>query len=232
MRHRVGHRLIVTLGTNAWPSPLVAARPPGIEPDQPSRMLRGGRYCRGMAHAEWPDEVLEILDSSEWQTREVYARYGSAMYFSNCVEAQLANYILILRIARNGGPITRKEIEALEARILSGTFGQNLGEVRDLLGGDWALADEMAELLELRNHLAHHWWRERISEIGTSKRRAALIDELEGIRELMEAGDAKLVERCKRMHKRIGLPENMIETEYAKLMMEYTVDPPDDEVAK
>jgi hypothetical protein len=48
----------------------------------------------------------------------------------------------------------------------------------------------------------------------------------------MEAGDAKLVERCKRMHKRIGLPENMIETEYARLMEEYTVDPPDDEVTK
>jgi hypothetical protein len=210
----------------------VAARPPGFEPGQPIRMLRGGRYCRWMAPAEEPDEVLEILDSSEWQTREVYARYGSAMYFCNCVEAQLANYILILRIARNGGPITREEIETLEARIVSGTFGQNLGEVRDLLGGDWALADEMSELLKLRNHLAHHWWRERISEMGTNKRRAALIDELEGIRERMEAGNAELVERCKRMYKRVELPENMIETEYAKLMEEYTVDPPDDAVTK
>lgn len=171
-----------------------------------------------MAAAEESDRVLEILEPADWQTREVYARFGLAIYHCNCVEAQLANYILLLRIARGGGPTTRQEVEALEARILSGTFGQNLGEVRDLLGGDWALADDMAELLKLRNHLAHHWWRERIMEMGTDKRRAALIDELEGIRERMDVGDAELVARCRRIHKKLGFPDDMVETEYAKVM--------------
>lgn len=81
--------------------------------------------------------------------------------------------------------------------------------MRDLLGGDFTLADE-------------------IMEMGTEKRRAALIDELEGIRQRMEPGDAELIARCKRMHKNMGFPDDMIESEYATLMEQYTVDPPDD----
>jgi hypothetical protein len=144
------------------------------------------------------------------------------------LEAQLSNYICALRLAKNGRAVPENEIIALQDRINSGTLGRNLAEVRELLGGDWPLADEMAEVLERRNFLAHHWWRVRILSMGTETKRAALINELQALQERFQSADAKLTERSMALHSDVGIKPDTIRAEFQRLLRQSSSDDPAD----
>jgi hypothetical protein len=166
-------------------------------------------------------------DSEDAHIRDVYAAFGVAVYFAQCVETQLVNYLSLLRLGKLGRPMTTDEVEVLQERLFGATFGRNLSEVRDLLGVDWAFAPQLAEALNVRNHLVHHWMRERILDMGTTKKRDGLLGELEQIRLKFEAADAALVERCLVLHERMGVPRERNQEEYERLTELSRQDGPD-----
>jgi hypothetical protein len=110
------------------------------------------------------DQVLDRMDRGDWEQREVYAKFGLAIYFCQSLESQLVNYLALLGRIRTGDPMTDADVDELFATLFSGTFGRNLKQVRDLLGDEWVLAEELTAALELRNQLVHHWMRDRALE--------------------------------------------------------------------
>jgi hypothetical protein len=70
---------------------------------------------------------VEEISPSEWEQREVYAKFGLAVYLCQCLETQLVNYVIALR-AVSGDVVTRQDVDALFAELFGHTLGRNLKE--------------------------------------------------------------------------------------------------------
>ena len=162
------------------------------------------------------ERIVETLSADEWEHREIYAKFGVAVYLCQCLESQLVNYVIALRgVARQ--VITRQEVDRLFGELFGNTLGRNLREAGRVLGDDDALTSELVPALTLRNELVHHWMRERALDQGTSEKRRAMINDLDKAIEKLEVADAKLVERTQSLLERLGMPRSLIQTEYERL---------------
>ena len=105
----------------------------------------------------------EHIDPKSAQIREVFARFGLAMFEAQCLERQLA---LILAMKYRPGPteISRPEFD----NILEGLFARTLGQLVREIGTLAELSDDdekrLQEALIKRNWLAHHYFWERATE--------------------------------------------------------------------
>jgi hypothetical protein len=165
----------------------------------------------------YEDEIREPLDAADWEQREIYANFGLAIYFCQVLEFQLVTYLALLRRSKSGRRMSDLETDRLLERRLCGTFGRNIGEVRDLLGGRWILETPMAEALALRNNLVHHWMRERYLMQGTSANRLAIVDELREAHRILQEADRVLTERTTKMFKSAGISWDIVQQEYERL---------------
>ena len=95
----------------------------------------------------------------ESEPREVFARFGLAMYLAQCLERQLA---LILATKYGPGPtkITRTEFDNILADLFSRTLGlvTKIGKLAEL-GEDEK--EQLQKALNKRNWLAHRYFWER-----------------------------------------------------------------------
>lgn len=124
------------------------------------------------------------------QIREVYARFGLAVYQANCLERGLA---IALSTAFGPGPskITRAEFREL----LEGHFGRTFGTLVRHLERVGAGADLIAILrpsLETRNRLIHHYFWEHAVDLTQPAGRDRMIDELQGIADDFDQINAQL----------------------------------------
>ncbi|MDE2233963.1 MAG: hypothetical protein KGK44_00250 [Gammaproteobacteria bacterium] len=71
----------------------------------------------------------------EEHIKEVYARAGLALYFPQCFEMALANFLFIYHRATNQR-VTVKELQALESSNAKKTLGALLKRTKDLCAFD------------------------------------------------------------------------------------------------
>ncbi len=166
----------------------------------------------------YDQEIREPLDRADWEQREVYANFGLAIYFCQVLEFQLVSYVALIRRSKAGRQMSEAKSSRLLDRLLGGTFGQNIGEVRDLLGGRWILESPMAEALKLRNNLVHNWMRERALQQSTSENRLAMIQELKEAQRTLQDADRVLTERAVKMLEAAGISRAALQEQYDRLV--------------
>lgn len=74
------------------------------------------------------------------------------------------------------------------------TLGALLRQFQPYTHADPGLADDLAEALRLRNHLAHGFWRDRADDFCTDGGRARMIADLIKARRYFEDVDQRLTE--------------------------------------
>jgi hypothetical protein len=164
-------------------------------------------------------EIEQPLDRNDWEQREVYTHFGVAIYFCQVVETGLVNYLLLLRRATAADELSETEIDELFVELFGSTLGRNINKVKRVLGehGEWVLADQMTEILKLRNELVHHWMRTRSLMQGASETRLAMIEDLEGATAKLQDASGALQERTQALLDKAGLPDGFMEKEYQRL---------------
>jgi hypothetical protein len=167
----------------------------------------------------YDDEVLRPLERADWEQREIYAKFGLAIYLCQVVETGLVNYLLILRRSGATEAVTVEEIDEMFVELFGNTLGRNIRNVKRVLGeeGEWILADEMAETLKLRNELVHHWMRKRSIEQGTSEKRLTMIEELDDVATRLQETDRLLGDRTQAMMLKAGMPADFVRDEFDRL---------------
>jgi hypothetical protein len=167
----------------------------------------------------YDDEIRQPLDRADWEQREIYAKFGLAIYLCQVVETGLVNYLLILRRSGATEAVTVEEIDEMFVELFGNTLGRNIRNVKQILGeqGEWILADQIAETLKLRNELVHHWMRKRSIEQGTSEKRLAMIEELDEAAARLQETDRLLGERRQAMMLKAGMPEDFVRDEFDRL---------------
>ncbi|WP_446048920.1 hypothetical protein [Streptomyces albidoflavus] len=136
-----------------------------------------------------PARVRRQLPAEDAQTREMYALFGAAVYFANCIEVGLINILAIADV---------KHAKALQVRIDDPwdrrfadkklTMGKLFSDVErgGHLAGRPGLAADLESAVNSRNELAHHFWVPRIEDSLTEAGRHRLIKDLEHRREAFE----------------------------------------------
>lgn len=132
----------------------------------------------------------EALPVDAQQRREVFARYGVAMYYAQCVEHQLG--LMLASMCNHEFLDTPHEArDALFDQELSKTLGkmaQNLKKARPISP---TLEDRLTRAVEVRNWLAHRYFRERAREILSVRGRKVMISELQERADFLQALDSE-----------------------------------------
>src|SRR5262245_53136342 len=93
--------------------------------------------------------------SDEERRKEVFAWFGAASYYAQCVEVEL--WIARLTLAREGEPYPQEQAwERIEGKAL--TMGQLMRLIERTVGLEAAELETLQSCLEKRNWLSHDYW--------------------------------------------------------------------------
>ena len=162
------------------------------------------------------DPVMNIERESE-EVREVFARYGLAIYRAQCLERQLS---IILATKYGPGP-TRISGEELDEN-LEGLFVRTLGRLVQKIKMLAELGEEqeqqLQEALRKRNWLVHGYFWERAVELLSESGRASMIQELEEVPDFFDTLDEVFTNRTMEWGTTVGITEQSVDQELQRLI--------------
>jgi hypothetical protein len=151
---------------------------------------------------------LIMLDPESHQIREVYARFGLAMYLAQNIERGLA-----MALAVNGHEkiMTAWDYDARLAENYKATFGTLVSKFIALADSEYAeMAERLTKANDRRNELAHHYFWDRAIQFCSDKGRAEMIDELDHIRDEFTALDEELCRLAEESIRRRGYSPELL----------------------
>lgn len=157
------------------------------------------------------------IDPESEQIREVYARFGLAMYQAQCLERQLA---IILATKYGPGPtrITRKDFDALLERMFKRTLGQLVNDIGGIIEVNEDEKEQLRYALNKRNWLAHHYFWDRAAEFQSRDGRASMITELQEAAEYFDAMDVIYTKRTRDWGETVGITQQSIDDHLDRLL--------------
>jgi len=125
-----------------------------------------------------------LLDPESEHVREVYANYGLAMYWAQCLEQSIFQHLLFFdhfpkAVAKYSTPEAwAEEFDRFESRELGQTMGKLVGRLREVDQPTDTVEKSLAKILKSRNWLAHGYFADRAVGFNTREGRDLMIDEL------------------------------------------------------
>lgn len=166
-----------------------------------------------------PGAIWPADDPKSAQIREVYARYGLAMYQAQVLEHGVVNAVIIARVLPTmSNYADRRAWEESFDRAydseLAKTFGNMLRALEPL-----GLSDEIMVRLRgakrERDRLAHRFFREHDENFLSQGGRTTMIAECEAAIESFSTVDADLEGHMRPLRERYGITEEWIEKQVA-----------------
>ena len=135
--------------------------------------------------------MVKETDDESWQTREVYAKYGLAMYFAQCLETGLVNLLVALKL-KDRDKITLSDIDSLIEINYEKTLGKLISSLKQAMKTSEDLETDLKELLDIRNYLAHRYFRVKAIDFMKKDGRQHMLSELDCFISKLEGGDKKI----------------------------------------
>jgi len=160
-----------------------------------------------------------FLMPDEAYRKDIFAWYGAASYYAQCVEVEM--WIARLFLARTERDNrTDQEWEELENKKLT------MGCLLNIIKGKIKLTDYENEVLDncckLRNWLNHHYWEQRCDQLSSIDSCRRAIDELTELCGYFKICDSIAQKISARVRKSIGISEKIvrkIQKEYIQRLM-------------
>ena len=165
---------------------------------------------------------MSEIDKGE-QIKEVYARFGLALYHAQVLEHGIVNALVILDLISTQRHLAKSQGEwsGLVDEFMDLQFQKPLGRLiaalRSVSTVPSHLEALLREALESRNWLAHHFFRERAAEFLNSGGRDGMLAEVDRCRARFEAADSRLSEITGPLRKSAGLTDEMISAAISEL---------------
>jgi hypothetical protein len=158
----------------------------------------------------------EQLDLESDQIRQVYANYGSAMYYAQVLEHGLVNFVAA---SRAGHP--DKYSDALWDELFGMTMGRQLQFVFEEAELSDVVIEQLRKALRVRNFLAHDFFRQRAEKLLSFRGRNEMLHELELLREELRDAEAAVSPTTLRLLDRKGVSREMVEAEMARVYTQH-----------
>lgn len=159
--------------------------------------------------------MIDDITPKNKEVREVYARFGLAIYSAQCLEHGLVNAFLYLHLIPSKMPLSRSkewedEVDSFTSKHFEHTLGRMIKDLEKFTNVSPSLSKKLSEALKIRNWLAHDYFRERAREFLSSEGRMSMIKELDDATSTMNAADAELSLTLDPMLKKYGITEELI----------------------
>jgi hypothetical protein len=169
------------------------------------------------------NKIWPANDEDEELTREVYARFGLAMYMSQVLEHGIVNALLVLQFFA-----TRTQYSKIETwqsafdKFYDDQFAKTFGNLLRALSSLKALPPLIIQKLEksktTRDFLAHSFFRQNDFKFLTQDGRLEMIDFCENAVEEFKAVDNDLESFCAPIRQQFGITDDWIEKRYQELL--------------
>lgn len=153
--------------------------------------------------------MIEEIDEESWQIREVYAKYGLTMYFAQCFETGLVNLLVSLKL-KDREKIIKSDIDLFMEKNYEKTLGGLIHSLKKAIKTSENLEADLKELLDIRNYLAHRYFRVKAIDFMKKDGRQRMLSELESIISKLENGDKKIDSIISAIYKQYGITYEMI----------------------
>jgi len=154
--------------------------------------------------------LIEEIDEESWQIREVYARYGLAMYSAQCFETGLVNLLVSLKL-KDREKIIKSDIDLFMEKNYEKTLGVLIHSLKKVMKISENLEADLKELLGIRNYLAHRYFRVKAIDFMKKDGRQRMLSELESIISKLENGDKKIDSIDSVICEQYGITNEMID---------------------
>ena len=167
------------------------------------------------------------LDPESEPVREVYAYYGLAMYWAQCVEQSIFQHLIFFDYfpkaiaSYSTSEKWAAEFDQYESRELGQTMGKLVRRLREAGQPTQSIERALADVLLQRNWLAHGYFSDRAIEFTLPEGRSGMIAELESLREVFMAAADELDAITLPLATKYGMTEEMLSKVQAEMMEEY-----------
>ena len=158
--------------------------------------------------------------------KEVYARFGLAVYFAQVLEHQVVNSLTILDLIPTRRHLARSPdewgvlVDDFTDRHFKRTLGALIGMLATVTSFPAGLADRLDAALLKRNWLAHAYFRERSGSLMSEVGRGQMLEKLHACRELYSSVDRELIELVEPLCEKPGLTADILAREYERFVKE------------
>lgn len=147
--------------------------------------------------------------------KTVYAHFGVAIYLSQVLEHALANALLILDLVPQAQKVATpaswpEKVDSFYDSQFRRTLGSLIRRLGELATVPLELENLLAQALDKRNWLSHHYFRERATEFFSVSGRDKMIAELEDAQSLFRAADTALETVVKPLRQRYGYSDEIL----------------------
>ncbi len=136
--------------------------------------------------------------------KEVYALFGAAYYYSECLHRELCNGYVMISL-KDQGYVLRPRLEEMLSKAFSMTLGKVTAVLMPLLPHE--LGKQIREAVERRSFLAHHFWYERCHLLTSMSGTKELLAELYDMRKQFNAVDKEAHSYFEPFYRARGLTE-------------------------
>ncbi len=168
----------------------------------------------------WPANDFE-----QAQIREVFSRFGLAMYQSQVLEHGLVNALMVIQLLPTASDhLDRMAWEEALDEFYDEKFSKTFGNLMRYIEVSGRLPEDL--LLQLReakndrDHLAHRFFREHVSDFTTTEGRRRMIAKCEQIIACFQSIDQRIEELISPIREEFGISEDIIESELIKFEAE------------
>jgi hypothetical protein len=156
-------------------------------------------------------------ETDDEHVKEVYARFGLALYFAQVLEHGIVNALVILDLIPSRRHTARSAaewgdvVDQFMSQHFEDTMGRMIRDLRAVTNVPQDLEGLLRDALKRRNWLAHHFFRERASEFMSARGRDLMIREVEECRAAFELADERLDQIVRPVRIGAGLTDQMLE---------------------
>lgn len=162
------------------------------------------------------DWLLEIM------TKEVYAQFGKAYYYSECLHKGLCNLYALLGF-RDSSDVTIPRFEEKLKEAYFSTLGQLIEKIKPILPDN--LQKDLDQAVKYRNYLAHYFWSEQIHLMFSVSGLEELVSELSSIASFFIKIDQCIDEIFRSKLQGIGIDPSFIKVASDEIRSGQPVDP-------
>lgn len=158
--------------------------------------------------------------------KEVYARFGLALYFAQVLEHGLVNALVILNLIPSQRHLSRSrdewgaEVDLFMDRHFQTTMGRMMRSLRDAVQVDADLEQLLHDALNKRNWLVHDFFREWAVEFMSATGRERMLSEVDGCRDLFKSADNRLEATLGPLRTKVGISDELWVREYQRMLMD------------
>lgn len=170
------------------------------------------------------------FESTSEHVKEVYARYGLAVYMSQVLEYGIVIGFIILDLipSKRHRAKSKEEWRQMVDEFTDGHFKKTMGrlitELKMVAQVPKELEDRLEKALKLRNRLVHRYFRERDAEFLSYAGRELMLQELGEARNLFKEVDEKLEQILIPLLHESGVTKEIIDQEFQRFLRESDAD--------